>query len=248
MPSRLAFVTGTSSGIGSALLGGLLSGGWHVIGASRRTPARAHEAYEHLEIDLADPAMAPAVEQRLVERLRERPWSRIGLVNNAAHAGAPGPLERASLADTARAHAVNVAAPMWLMGLFVRLTPRDTPLRIVNVSSGAARQVVPGLAAYCSSKAALRMAGMVLAAELQSRQRNTPAPRDTAILSYEPGVVETPMQQAARGASRDEFPWVDLFLGFKEQGIVVEPERPAAEILAFLEGSAPVFSERRLGG
>jgi benzil reductase ((S)-benzoin forming) len=226
----------------------LLDSGWHVLGVARRSADLDQAEYEHIAADLADTSALSAIEARVTDLLRGRPWERVGLVNNAALAGTPGPSERAHADELARVHLVNVVAPMWLMGLFVRLTPTATPLRIVNVSSGVAQHATPGLAAYCSSKAALRMAGMVLAAELESPARNTPAPRDTAILSYEPGVVETPMQQAARDASPEDFPWVGLFKGFKARGIVVTPDRPAEEIASFLEArGGRGFTERRLG-
>ena len=248
MPTTLALVTGTSSGIGSAVADQLLAAGWHVLGMSRRAVERAHPAYMHVTVDLADTsAVAKAAETRVASLLGERSWSRIGLVNNAAYGGRLGPLELVTPDDLARAHLVNVVAPTWLMGFFIRTSPADVPLRIVNVSSGAAVRPVHGLAAYCSSKAALRMAGMVLGAEIESPLRRTRVPRDTAILSYEPGVVETPMQQAAREAPAEDFPWVGLFLDFKAQGVVVAPDLPAAEIVSFLESPpGAAFSERRL--
>jgi benzil reductase ((S)-benzoin forming) len=217
---------------------------------SRRTVERAHPAYTHIPVDLADTgAVATAADTIVASRLHGRPWSRIGLVNNAAYGGRLGPLELVTPEDLARTHLVNVVAPTWLMGFFIRTIPADVPLRIVNVSSGAAVRPVHGLGPYCSSKAALRMAGMVLGAEIESPLRRTPVPRDTAILSYEPGVVETPMQQAARDAPADDFPWVGMFLDFKARGIVVAPERPAAEIVSFLESPpGAAFTERRLEG
>ena len=250
MTDRLALVTGTSSGIGAAVADRLLHDGWHVLGVSRRRPDRNHTEYEHLELDLADTeGLSAAVEGRVAPLLQARSWGRVGLVNNAALGGPLGPLERVAPADLLKAHAVNVVAPTWLMAFLVRCTPEDTPLRIVNVSSGAAVHAIPGLGPYCSSKAALRMAGMVLGAEIGSSLRNTPAPRDTAILSYEPGVVETAMQQTARGAPAEDFPWVGIFIDFKARGIVVPPEAPARQIVTFLEGAADaVFTERRLGG
>jgi NAD(P)-dependent dehydrogenase (short-subunit alcohol dehydrogenase family) len=143
---------------------------------------------------------------------------------------------------------VNVVAPMWLMGCVVRHAPVDAALRIVNVSSGAAVRAFPGLAAYSASKAALRMAGMVLAAELDSPLRTTRAPADTAILSYEPGIVDTEMQRSARTRPLDEYPWGQLFRDFAADGRLVSPEAPAADIVSFLESDAqPRFAERRLG-
>ena len=39
MPSRRAFVTGTSSGIGRAIATRLLAEGWEVVGAAKTAPA-----------------------------------------------------------------------------------------------------------------------------------------------------------------------------------------------------------------
>jgi NAD(P)-dependent dehydrogenase (short-subunit alcohol dehydrogenase family) len=124
----------------------------------------------------------------------------------------------------------------------------DIALRIVNVSSGAAVRAFPGLADYCASKAALRMTGMVTAAELDPGLRRTPAPRDTAILSYEPGTVDTDMQAAARARPLSAYPWGVLFREFAARGTLVPPTAPASEIVEFLETDGhPRFSERRLG-
>jgi hypothetical protein len=115
------------------------------------------------------------------------------------------------------------------------------------VSSGAAVRAFPGLGAYSSSKAALRMAGMVLSAELESGADPTAANRDIAILSYEPGAVDTPMQAWARSQSADVLPSIDLFRRFAAEHSLVPPEAPAREIVAFLGGEGgPRFQERRL--
>ena len=72
--------------------------------------------------------------------------------------------------------------------------------------------------------------------------------RDIAILSYEPGAVDTPMQVSARSSARETLPSVDLFVGLAADGRLVAPAEPAREIASFLEsGSAPTFAERRYG-
>jgi benzil reductase ((S)-benzoin forming) len=127
--------------------------------------------------------------------------------------------------------------PLWLIGLVARLKPAGTKLRVVNLSSGAAHRAVPGLAAYCASKAALRMAGMVAAAELDG---------ESAIYSYEPGVVDTEMQRAAREMPLDEFPSGAMFRQYHAEGRLAAPELPAADIVEFLESEqAERFTEGR---
>jgi NAD(P)-dependent dehydrogenase (short-subunit alcohol dehydrogenase family) len=121
-------------------------------------------------------------------------------------------------------------------------------LRIVNVSTAAAARGFAGLGAYGSGKAGLRMAGLVLAAELdEARARGERA--DVAILSYEPGTVDTPMQQSARSSSRQTLPSVDMFARFAAEQRLVAPEGPAREIVEFLESQPGMsFSEQRYDG
>jgi len=247
--NRLVLVTGTSSGIGSALARLLLERDWAVMGVARRPAEIEHPRYRHLVLDLADPTRAmSSFEQELGPLLADQRWQRIGLVNNAASADLLGSFEDIDPSALLRLYAVNTAVPMWLMGFVVGHSPRGAAVRIVNVSSAAAVTPFPGLAAYASSKAALRMAGMVLAGELGSPLRRVPAPADVAILSYEPGVVDTPMQDLARSRPPAAFPWVGMFKDFAAQGMLAQPEAPSADIIAFLEAAAQDgFTERRLG-
>src|SRR5690348_8299015 len=208
-----ALVTGTSSGIGAATARALVARGWHVTGVARREGAFVDARYEHIVADLRDAdALQRKVAPYVEERLRQSRWSRVGLVNNAALPGLVGPIGQMDLNALPEVFGVNVVAPIWAMGLFARSTPDGVPLRIVNVSSGAAVRGVAGLGGYGASKAALRMAGMVFAAEVEAP---TGRPRrDIRVLSYEPGTVDTPMQLNARTSSRDVLPSVDLFVGF----------------------------------
>ncbi|NNE44459.1 MAG: SDR family NAD(P)-dependent oxidoreductase, partial [Gemmatimonadetes bacterium] len=138
-PNRIAIVTGTSSGIGAALVDGLLKTGWEVIGIARRAVTRPGGLYHHLEMDLADgAALSAAAEEHIIPRLKERhgdeSWSRVGLVNNAATLGDPRGLSHADPAALQHLFAVNITAPMVLAGVVVRNAPADAWLRIVNLS------------------------------------------------------------------------------------------------------------------
>jgi benzil reductase ((S)-benzoin forming) len=246
---RLAIVTGTTAGIGRAVAIDLLTRGWRVVGFARRSAAIAHERYEHVEIDLAEPAdAAVAIALTVGERLGDRRWRRVGLVNNAASGGLLGGVENVPPDAFVRLLALNVVTPVWLMGFVASKSHLDAAVRIVNLSSGAALNAFPGLSAYASSKAALRMAGLVLAAEVASGERRTPAPADLAILSYEPGTVDTAMQETTRAVPREVYPWVGVFHQFAAEGLLIAPERPAAEVADFLEADdRPCFAERRFG-
>jgi benzil reductase ((S)-benzoin forming) len=222
---------------------------WDVIGVARRAASIGNRRYTHLSVDLSDVDAFPSVLERAVAGVLDgSSYARVALVNNAAVGGLLGPLERIDPAALHRMTAANFVAPIHLLGLVVAHAPASAALRIVNVSSGAAVRAFPGLSAYAGTKAALRMAGLVLEAELASPLRTTPAPRDYAIVSYEPGVVDTEMQSGARSVPEAEFPWVQIFHDFAARGIMLKPEQPAAEIVDLLESDGlPPFSERRFG-
>ena len=236
MSERLAIVTGTSSGIGAAVARQLLERGWQVIGIARRR-VKLGDGYRHLALDLADAAAAaPLIERKCGARLAERAWERVGLVNNAAVA-IPGRIESVDAVELASAFTLNVAMPLWLTGFVLKRRPRGAELRVLNVSSGAAHRGVPGLAAYCASKAALRMAGIAVAAEVEE---------GLAIYAYEPGVVDTEMQREARESTPEEFPSVALFQQYHAEGRLAPPDAPAADIVKFLESErAERFTEGR---
>ncbi|MGH7618461.1 MAG: SDR family NAD(P)-dependent oxidoreductase [Gemmatimonadaceae bacterium] len=246
---KLALVTGTTSGVGSAVATLLLERDWEVIGVARRAATHSHRRYRHIRLDLSGLAEVRHVFERdVAPLLSASDLSRVALVNNAASAAMLGPIESLDPTELARLHAVNLTAPMWCMGFVSRHTPKQVPLRIVNVSSGAAMHAFAGLGAYSSAKAGLRMAGMILAAEWESTVPHAPTRTNAAVLSYEPSNVDTPMQEAARSHAPEEFPWVSMFTGMRDRGALVPAEAPAAEIVAFLDSaSAPAFSERRLG-
>ncbi len=243
---RIALVTGTSSGIGAAMVEILLDDGWQVIGMSRKRAQFDNPNYRHMEIDLGDlQRLKEIAESDLANIVGDDRWERIALVNNAASIGALKPMQETDPLHLAQVYTINVVAPMFLMGFLVRTAPESTMLRIANISTGAAVQPLPGGSDYSSSKAALRMAGMVLATELHSPERPG-GPRDNvAILSYAPGVVDTPMQVTARAPNR---PWNSMFVDFHEKGMLQPPRAPAIEVVSFLDSDrCEPFAERRLG-
>jgi benzil reductase ((S)-benzoin forming) len=171
--------------------------------------------------------------------------ARVALVNNAADVALLGQVDQLKPEGMLQAYAVNTVAPVLLMGWILRTAPLNVPVRIVNVSSGAGVEAFPGLGAYGATKAALRLAGMVLAAELDMRAAAGSA-RDATVWSYEPGVVETPMQTAVRGSTAEVVPIVQVFQHLAAEGRLRPADVPAAEIVRHLEADGhPRFSEHR---
>ncbi len=242
-----ALVTGASAGLGLATARCLLERGWQVVGASRRAAPIDHPQYADLRTDLADSAgLADAFETAWAERYALASRPRVGLVNNAAVLGPVGPISTVDPVALTRALAINVTAPAWLTGRFAGWVG-GVPLRVVNVSSGAAHKPYAGWATYCASKAALLRLGETVGAEVEAM----PAlqGRDVAVVGFAPGVVDTAMQTDIRGYSTRELPMVQRFLDLKADGHLLPPELPAAAIADLLaRDDLPRFHETRYTG
>jgi benzil reductase ((S)-benzoin forming) len=238
---KLAFVTGTSSGIGLATAYELLNRDWEVIGVARRDSDIKNSNYTHFNIDLVD------IDNILIEiptilgnRLSGKRYERVALVNNAADTGEMLRLEQLDPKKLSDIYKLNLVLPVWLTGFFFKNKPKGSRLRIIDISSGAARKEFPGMASYCGSKAALLMSGKVFAIENSEDG-------SLGIMSYEPGTVDTEMQKKARSQPNDKFPSANMFKSMKENNTLVAPEDVAIEIADFLDNNEAGYSQKRFG-
>lgn len=243
---RFAFITGTSRGIGAALAQQLLDREWSVVGVARSAaPEELNRAgYSHLTMDLGDlGALARALDTILSQPGIET-WNQVAVVNNAGVVTPVDSLDRVGLVDLDRALRVNVTAPLWIAGRFLRLLPPQIPLRIAHLGSGAAQTPYSGWSAYCSAKAALSMAGRCLSEDLASMPHLQD--RDVRVLDYAPGVVATAMQETIRATDAEAFPAVERFVELHTSRALVDPIDPATELADLLESPClERYSQRR---
>jgi benzil reductase ((S)-benzoin forming) len=215
---NLYIVTGTTKGLGLALAEAIAA----QPGAMLVTLARAPSSPTNIEVDLADAGALERACDELERRIAGKAFAKAVLLNNAGVVAPVAPLDRVDPAQLERSLAVNLLAPMLLMRRFLRATSAVPVRRIVNISSGAARRPVAGWSAYCSAKAGLDMASRVVALEAQQRGEAL------EVASLAPGVIDTPMQAAVRGASSQDFADVERFRAMKAEGVL----RPAADVAA----------------
>ena len=227
---HLYIVTGSSRGLGAALVQQLAQPGNAVIGMARRlNPALAAEQWT---LDLAEPV--PAAE-RLQAWLRAHTgWQSATLVNNAALLSEPGLLAASDLADLSAALRVGLEAPALLSRVFLAETAGVPTRRILNISSGLGRRAMAGSAAYCAVKAGLDHLSRALALE---------AP-DVGVVSLAPGVIDTDMQVQLRGADPAKFPEQARFQGLKDGGQLQTAEATAAATLRYL--ARPDFGQEMI--
>lgn len=165
---RIVIVTGASSGIGAATARLL-----HQVGAHPVLAARRVDRLESLGKELGGGlAVATDVTDReairwLVETTLDR-YGRIdGLVNNAG-VGLYGSLDELDLEEFTRVLTLNVVSVVAMTQAVLPSMRAQRSGRIVNISSGTTRMVLPGVGAYAATKSALNMLTSVFRKELEA--------------------------------------------------------------------------------
>jgi NAD(P)-dependent dehydrogenase (short-subunit alcohol dehydrogenase family) len=210
---NVGIVTGTSRGLGLALVRALVERQWRLV-VDAREAAALERAVSGLDdvVAIAGDVADPEHRRALVEAAGDRIDL---LVNNAGVLGPSPqpPLAAYPLATLARVYQVNVFAPL---ALVQEALPRLAPgAAILDITSDAAVEAYEGWGGYGSSKAALDQLTAILATE-QPQLR---------VYSVDPGDMRTQTYQEA-------FPSEDI-------SHLPLPEESVPGLLALIEGTLP---------
>ena len=227
-------ITGGGTGIGRALAGRFADKGRRVTIVGRRLNLLQEVARDYPDKISIISADVGSIQDRQ-KIVSEAKGTLDLLVHNAAVLGPVGPILDQSPEDWKSHMATNVEGPLFLtQALLLKLVENS---RVVNISSGAAHQGIPGWGMYCTSKAALFMLGQLLKDEL--------AQRNIWFGSVRPGIVDTPMQAEIRALEPKDFPMVEQFRQYKATGALVTSELVAQYLeWLLLEVSGPQLGER----
>lgn len=234
------FITGTSSGIGKALVERLLElENSKIAGYARSHVNFNNDNYCHQIIDLSDEKLLnnfsfPAIKEA----------DKIVLINNAGTLGQIAHVGNLSSQDLQKSIVLNVNAPLVLSNLFVKAYQNHSAEKIiVNISSGAASFPYDGWVAYCASKAALDMITNVMNVEQKNKEK------PVYVYSIAPGVVDTQMQDQIRATDKSQFSNLDKFIELKTENKLYNVKDVANKLVDFInkkEEISDVFSRIQL--
>lgn len=189
LSGNVAFITGASGGLG-AHFARLLSRHGAAVAITARRVDRIEALADELNaaggravafaLDVADAhAIAPALDRAAAEL-----GGTVDILINNAGVGGEGLALDLSIEDFDATFAVNVRATYFAAREAAkRMLAAKIPGRIVNIASIATHTVLPGLSAYCGSKAAVGMLTRSFAREW--------ARQGIAVNALCPGYIET---------------------------------------------------------
>lgn len=216
--NKIAYVTGSSRGIGKALVKLLLQNGYEVVGISRTNDFTA-DNYRFDQLDLTD---ISAVKNYVFDISGDE----VVLINNAGAIGEIAPTGSVSNDSIHKAMNINTIAPQILINTFIRQFSNNSgKFHVLNISSGAGKRPIESWATYCASKAAIDLYSETVALELEWKQKN-----NWFIHSCAPGVVDTRMQEEIRSSDIQDFKHVDNFVAYKENDDLYTPEYVAQKL------------------
>lgn len=228
--SPLIILTGPTRGLGRALFEQFISHAYPIVTLGRDLSRvsslvkLSSQPVTPIEVDFggADFVLARALDslRRLIQ------VSDIGsplvLISNASIIEPIGQARSLELAGLEKALRINCLAPLMIANALAEIAQmQHRPLLIIDVSSGAACKPIRGWQAYCTSKAAHKMALDVLAAENSHVE----------VVHFDPGVMDTPMQQLIRDQQEADMPEVAAFRRYQDGGLLKPPCEVAAELI-----------------
>jgi benzil reductase ((S)-benzoin forming) len=224
-------ISGVSRGLGAALFDACNARGDRILAIGRRfsdaqrvaRDARPQDINLHAT-DLADPRWLPDGD---ILRPFLRDNAEAVLIHNAAVVDPIGAVGRLPEETVLNSIAVNLTAPILMTNSFLRAVPRDASrVRIVFVSSSAARRVIDGWSLYCATKAGAEMFFDVVASQVIDDRR-------ISVVSVDPGQMDTEMQGSIRRAAGAGafFPDRQRWLDAHENGALADPKSVAEQIL-----------------
>src|SRR5947199_1124480 len=165
MKSKVALVTGASSGIGKATAERLAKAGFEVYGTSRRTAQAGERSFDMLTLDVTSDASVEAAVAEVMQRS-----GRIDLlVNNAGFGVAPAGAEESSIEQAKSIFDTNFFGIVRMTRAVVPRMRHQGRGRIINIGSVLGFLPAPYMALYAATKHAIEGYSESLDHELRTR-------------------------------------------------------------------------------
>ena len=235
LESKIAIVTGASSGIGQATAERLAGAGYKVYGTSRRAAQSGQRSFEMLTLDVTSDA---SVEAAVTEVMRAE--GRIDLlVNNAGFGVAPGGAEESSIEQARSIFDTNFFGIVRMTRAVVPHMRRRGSGRIINIGSVLGFLPMPFGALYAATKHAIEGYSESLDHELRTR--------GIRVSVIEPAYTKTQFDAnfLEPDAKLDEYREARAALGKRLKEVMAEADRPGVVAAVVLRAASAMRPKLR---
>jgi benzil reductase ((S)-benzoin forming) len=216
--SCLYIITGVNRGLGEALFNLLQKQKKAILAISRSfTKEQKRLKKENIHLLQQDLSEQISLEKKKQILTILNSYTKVVFINNASLIKPIGKIGSFNDEEIINTYFVNSIAPALLTNLITK--NNNITLIVLNISSGAAKRSIQGWAFYCATKAANEMFF------------NTITEGNITIINYNPGVIDTRMQEEIRNVSKEQMPNVADFKKLQQDKKLKKPTLVAKEIL-----------------
>jgi NAD(P)-dependent dehydrogenase (short-subunit alcohol dehydrogenase family) len=217
MKSKVALVTGASSGIGEASAERLAAAGYAVFGTSRRAAPAGQRSFEMLTLDVTSERSVEGAVQEVMRRA-----GRIDvLVNNAGFGVAPAGAEESSTAQAQSIFDTNFFGMVRMTRAVLPQMRQQGSGRVINIGSVLGFLPTPYAALYAATKHAVEGYSEALDHELRTR--------GIRVSVIEPAYTKTPFDAhfVQPDATLDEYREVRALVRKRVQEVMATADDPS---------------------
>ncbi len=176
--------------------------------------------------DLTDMDGFDELMQEIASGISPEKTGLLALVNNAGMLDPMGPAGKYDLRTYRKNLELNFVSPLLLTHAFIgQFQEYSMVKRVVMISSGAAQKPYYGWSHYCSTKAGVDMFTRTVGLEQQKVRYPIEA------MAFNPGRIETGMQEIIRDTSEEDFPMVRDFVDAWKEGRIGSSEDVAGRLV-----------------
>lgn len=226
-------LSGPTRGLGHALFERLASYGVPTVVLGRNLDRlAAYETCQPAQLQLVEVDLGASAAElmssivRIYRSVNHNPIGPLVFVSNASTIEPIGQAIGYEYEGLETSMRVNCLSPITIANMLTKFAQgQRRSLLVINISSGAANRPIRGWQAYCMSKAACKMGLDVLAAE------NT----NVKVIHFDPGVMDTSMQDAIRAHDDVDMPEVEVFRSYRDKGLLKNPSLVASDLIQMIE-------------
>lgn len=223
---KVVLITGGGTGIGKATASAFITKGAMVVITGRRQ-AVLEQTIQELGAQsyaISGDVSKSGEPNRIIEEVISK-FGRLDVLVNNAGTGSMGPLSHTTDEVIESIFRTNVFAPLALIREATTHLA-ESKGAVINISSVAAGGMMPGVAAYASSKAAVEHATRLLAAEL--------GPMGIRVNAVAPGLTDTDITESVKANEQ----MLGMIISQTPMGRLGEPKDIANAVILLAESRA----------